>query len=138
MAYIASFLCVIFIAWFLVRDLKRRRTLVSAAIWIPTILLLVLGSRSLSLWFGAGQFTDMGNDAPRSVLDEGFYLSVLVASWLVASWRRVKWSKLFAANTVIMVLYLFFAVSVLWSGDPFGSSKRLCKDFGLLFVISVI
>jgi O-antigen ligase len=36
------------------------------------------------------------------------------------------------------MLYAFFAISVFWSGDPFGSSKRLCKDFGLLFVVCLI
>ncbi len=136
MAPVALFLCLIFIAWLLVRD-RRRCARVSAALWIPTVLLLILGSRSVSLWLEAGVPSSMGN-AERSPLDQLFYLSVLVGSFVIASSRRVKWSRLFTANSSIMLLYLFFAISVLWSGDPAGSTKRLLKDFGLLFVISVI
>jgi len=80
----------------------------------------------------------MGNDAERSPLDQAFYLSILALSWIVVSLRQVKWHKLFAANAWIMLLYLFFAVSVLWSDDLVGSSKRLFKDFGMVSVISVI
>jgi exopolysaccharide production protein ExoQ len=138
MAPIALFICVVFIAYLLMRDFRCRAS-VSAAIWIPTILLLILGSRSLSEWFGQGVYiTRMGNDAARSPIDETFYLSVLVGSLIIVFLRRVKLSKLLAANSTITLLYLFFAVSVVWSGDPLGSSKRLCKDFGQLFVLSVI
>jgi O-antigen ligase len=37
-----------------------------------------------------------------------------------------------------MLFYGYFAVSILWSGDPTGSVKRLFKDFGLLFVIAIL
>jgi exopolysaccharide production protein ExoQ len=138
MAPIALLLCLIFSAWFIARDVKRRRS-VSAAVWLPTILLLVLGSRPVSVWLNANvQYGGMGNDAPRSPFDEGFYMLILAGSWLIATLRHVKWGKVFAANAAIMAIYIFFAASVLWSADPLGSTKRLFKDFGLLFVISVI
>jgi O-antigen ligase len=50
----------------------------------------------------------------------------------------MRWGKLFAGNAPLMLFYLYFALSLLWSGDPFGSLKRLSKDFGLLFVIGLI
>jgi len=138
MASIALFLSLAFSTWFIVRDIRRRRS-VSVAIWIPTILLLILGSRAVSEWLQSDvQFVGLRNDAQRSMLDEAFFLLVLVGSWLIASSRRVKWGKLLSANTAIVALYLFFAISILWSGDPFGSTKRLFKDFGLAFVISVV
>jgi len=138
MAPLALLLSLILIAWLLVRDC-RRRTSVSAAIWIPTLFLLIVGSRPVSLWLGGGVVRGtMGNDAERSPLDQVFYLSIIVGSWIIASSRRVNWHKLLTANTALIPLYLFFAISVLWSGDPVGSSKRLFKDFGMLFVISAI
>jgi exopolysaccharide production protein ExoQ len=138
MGSIALALCLVFVAFFLVRDIRRRKS-VSVAVWIPTALLLVFGSRPLSVWLVGGvQYVVTGNEAQRSPLDEGFIIMVLAGALIIGTSRKVKWSKLFAANTGIMLLYLFFAVSVLWSGDPLGSTKRLCKDFGLLFVISVI
>lgn len=140
MAPLALVLCLGFIAWFLVRDVRRRKS-VSAAVWIPTLLLLILGSRPVSAWLGgggAGRTITMGNESETSALDQGFYFSVLVGSFVLASYRRVKWDRLAATNAALVLLYLFFATSVLWSGDPAGSLKRLCKDFGMLFVISVV
>ena len=138
MAPVALVFCLIFIAWLLARDCRRRPS-VSVAIWIPTLFLLIVGSRPVSLWFGgsAGNGT-MGNDAERSPLDQVFYLSIIVAAWIIAYLRRVNWNKLLTANAALIPLYLFFAISVLWSGDPVGSSKRLFKDFGMVFVISAI
>jgi exopolysaccharide production protein ExoQ len=139
MAWLALALGLIFIVWMLVRDYKRR-PLVSAAIWLPTLLLMIIGSRPLSVWIGVGSgaVTEMGNEVASNPIDQVFFLLVLVASWMVASSRRVKWSKLIAANGALMLFYFFFAVSVSWSGDPSGSAKRLVKDFGLLFLGAVI
>jgi exopolysaccharide production protein ExoQ len=125
--------------YLIVRDCQRRKS-VSAAVWIPTVLLLILGSRPVSLWVsgGKGFSVEMGNESAANPLDQIFNLSVIVASYLVASSRGVSWSRIFKANTAIMLFYLYFAVSIAWSGDPMGSFKRLLKDFSLLFVIGVI
>jgi exopolysaccharide production protein ExoQ len=139
MPTLALFLCLAFIAWFVVRDCMRR-TSVSAAVWIPTALLLILGSRPVSLWASGGRVFvgEMGNESSGSPLDLLFFVLVLVASFVVASSRGVNWNKVFAANGALMLFYLYFAISVAWSGDPVGSLKRVIKDFGLLFVIGVI
>jgi exopolysaccharide production protein ExoQ len=135
MAPFALFLSLILSALLVVRDCRRRPS-VSAAIWIPTLLMLILGSRPVSLWLGGPQIG--GNDAERSTVDQAFHFTVLAGSFVISSSRRVNWRKHFAANPTIMLLYIFFAISILWSGDPLGSSKRLFKDFGLLFSIAVI
>ena len=146
MPTLASCLCWLLIAWLLVRDVRRRRS-VSAAVWIPVVLVVILGSRPVSLWLAGGgdviqesgnAVKGMGNEASTSPFDQLFYFCTLAGSLLVAFLRKVKWTKLFAANTTIVLFYLYFALSVLWSGDPGGSLKRLLKDFGLIFVISVI
>jgi O-antigen ligase len=135
-----------FSAWMLARDVKRRPK-VSAAVWVPTILILVLGSRAISLWLSSGGSIiyetgkariDMGNDAAGSPVDQAFFVSILAGSFLIAQSRRFRWTKLFSGNTAIILFYVFFAASILWSGDPIGSLKRLIKDFGLLFVISIL
>jgi exopolysaccharide production protein ExoQ len=146
MPTLALCLCSILVALLLSRDVKRRRG-VSSAVWIPVVLLLILGSRPVSLWLAGGgdvihesgnAVLGMGNEASTSIFDQLFYFSTLAGSFVVASARKVKWSKLFAANTTIILFYLYFAISVCWSGDPGGSLKRLFKDFGLIFAISVI
>lgn len=137
-------ICLIFIAWLMARDVRHRHA-ISSAVWIPTILLVILGSRPVSLWVAGSKvyaestsIGGMGNDVSGSPLDLIFFMSVIGSSLFVAWSRGVKWSKLFSANSLIALFYLYFAISVCWSGDPGGSIKRVTKDFGLLFVISVI
>ncbi len=134
--YPALLSCVLLIGWLLVRD-YRRRTSVSAAVWLPTCFLLVLGSRPLSVWVWGGPGLSE-NELGANPLDQIFFFVVLATSLMIAILRRVMWGKLLASNIPLMALYFFFAVSVLWSGDPTGSAKRLFKVFGMLFVISVI
>jgi O-antigen ligase len=128
----------LFICWFLIRDAKRRSS-VSAAVWVPISLLLVLGSRPVSDWFGEHTVvTGLRIDAQASVLDQIFYISVFAAAWIIAWSRGVKWGKLLTANPGILAFYLYFLISVLWSADPTGSGKRIIKDFCYLIVIAVI
>jgi exopolysaccharide production protein ExoQ len=140
MAYPGLICCLLFIAFLLMRD-SRRRTSLSWAIWIPTIFLLIVGSRPLSLWLGGTRSysgAGLANDAEGSAVDQVFFFSMIVSSLIIATLRHVKWGKLLAANVPLLLFYLYFAVSISWSEDPMGSTKRLFKDFGMLFVISLI
>jgi O-antigen ligase len=111
----------------------------STALWIPTILVMILGSRSVSSWAGGINFhPGLGNETTGSPLDEIFYGAIMISSLFVTIVRGVKWGKFLKSNIPLMALYAFFAVSILWSGDPLGSTKRLVKDFGLLLTIAVI
>lgn len=126
-------------ACLVVWDLRRRKS-VSAAIWLPTLLVMMLGSRPVSMWLGGAStaVSEMGNNADRSPIDQIFYVVVLGGSLIIACSRRVNWGKLVKANAALMAFYLFFAVSVLWSDDPTGSLKRWIKDIGTIFVIAVV
>ncbi len=139
MPILSLFLCVAFSTWLVVRDYKTRKS-VSAAVWIPTALILILGSRPVSLWATGGRVIvgEMGNDIGGSALDIVFFLLVLVVSFLVASSRHMKWNRLLAENPAIVLFYVYFVISVSWSGDPTGSFKRIAKEIGLLFVVGVI
>src|SRR5450755_2458527 len=135
--YPALFLCLGVVSWLIMRDCKRR-PLVSRMVWLPTFFLLIIGSRPVSVWLGVGGNGLGGNGADRNPVDQLFFFATLGLSFVISLSRRVRWGKLFASNLPLMALYLFFALSVLWSGDPLGSTKRLFKDFGMLFVISVM
>ncbi len=139
MALLALFLCLVFIAWLLVRDSKRHPS-VSAVLWMPTLMALILGSRSPSQWLS---LSPVGQDSPGSAAgnlsDQAFFLLMMIGSWIVASSRGVKWYKLFAANAAIMLFYLYFVVGCSWSDHPGDSFIRILKDFGAtVVVISVI
>ena len=140
MPIIALSLSLLFSSYMVLRDVRGRRNL-SATIWIPTVLLLVLGSRPVSNWMSGGQGHDvvgLANEQESSPVDTLFYLAVL-SSCLFVGWRRgFRWGRLLRDNAAIMLFYLYFALSVFWSGDPTGSIKRLIKDFGLIVVAGVV
>jgi exopolysaccharide production protein ExoQ len=140
MPKIALILSLLFSTYLIVRDCRRRKE-VSIAIWIPTFFVMILASRPASLWL-SGRAARLGienaNDQATSMVDQLFYLLSLGSSFVIASARGMKWGKLFSANRAIMLFYLYFALSVLWSSDPTGSTKRLIKDFGVVFLAGLI
>jgi|SRR5271165_725647 len=128
------------ITFLLARDSKRRKSL-SWAIWIPILFLLIVGSRAPSLWLGVGRSYNgngLANEAEGNSIDQIFFFAAIVACLSIATLRQFKWGKLFSGNVPLMLFYLYFALSIFWSEDPVGSTKRLFKDFGMLFVIACI
>lgn len=139
MALAALALALIFAVSLIAIDCRRRRSL-SIAVWIPTIVVMILGSRSVSQWLhgGTGYYQMMGNDAGTNPLDMIFFVGVIFSSLVVTLYRGIRWNRFFANNGALILFYSYFACSILWSGDPSGSFKRIVKDFGLVFVIGVI
>ena len=139
MATPALFLTIIFIVYLLWLDIQRRKTL-SWAVWLPTIYLCIVGSRPLSMWFGGGHTYSGGlaNNAEGSPIDQIFYFGLLVGCFAVATMRQAKWGRFFSANMPLMFFYAYFTLSIVWSEDPLGSTKRMFKDFGMLFVIGLL
>ncbi len=80
----------------------------------------------------------MGNEVSGNLIDQLFFVVTLGGSFVLASVRKTKWNKIFTSNKALMLFYLYFALSIVWSGDPSGSLKRLVKDFGLFFAIAVM
>jgi exopolysaccharide production protein ExoQ len=108
---------------------------VSAATWIPTLMLLILATRSPGDWLGLGG----GNTGSGNPIDQIFFASVTAVSLVVLWSRGLKWSKVFTANVAIMLFYGYFVASCLWSTSPVDSLIRVLKDFGAnIIVISVI
>jgi exopolysaccharide production protein ExoQ len=139
MGLVALTLALVFAATLIVRDCRRRPS-VSSAVWIPTVLVMVLGSRSVSQWLhgGHGYYQELGNQAATDPIDLIFSVVVIAASLVITIRRGINWGRVFAANAALMLLYSYFVFSISWSGDPMGSFKRIVKDFGMLFVIGVI
>lgn len=133
MATVSVVLSLILSAWMLRRELRLHPSL-SSALWIPTILLMLLSSRPVAEWVGRGN----PGDEASNPLDASVYICLMGASLFIASSRGVKWGRLLAMNIPLLLLYAYFFSSVVWSNDPLGSAKRIGKDFGLLFVIGLI
>ena len=141
MGQIALFLSLTLSACLIVLDVRRRKT-VSAAVWLPTLQLMILGSRSVSAWLGgnwnAANAGRLGNDQETSPLDQLFFFGVIAGSMMVLHLRRFRWGRLVQLNTALALFYGFFLLSLIWSGDPTGSLKRWIKDVGTILSVSVI
>jgi O-antigen ligase len=121
--------------WLLARDCIRRTTL-GWALWIPTILVMALGSRSPSEWLAIGSAWQESNSG--NALDHVFFLGLTIGAVLVLISRRMRWSKLCALNFVLLLFYLYFAVSISWADNGDASFRRWFKDAGFLFVAVLI
>ena len=102
-------------AWMLSREIKRRSFL-SGKLWIATVFVFVLSTRSVSQWV-----LGTGSAISSNPLDEAFYGRALGASFLIATSRGVKWGRFFAGNLPMLLVYAFFLLSVFWSAEPFSS-----------------
>jgi exopolysaccharide production protein ExoQ len=72
------------------------------------------------------------------MIDQAFFLSMIVAALLVASSRGVRWGKFFFANGAIMLFYFYFILSSSWSTVPATSLIRIMKDFGTMIFVTLV
>ncbi len=124
--------CLVLIYWMFRQDLKRRH-FESKALWIPFLWLLISGSRPVGAWFGSGSATDPGN----TTVDLLSMSALMGASIIVLFQRQMRWGDFAAQNKALLVMYLFFAISMMWAEHPFVALKRVCKDFGCVLVALV-
>ncbi len=125
---IALILCVSAIAWLFATDPDRKRGL-SAALWIPTIWVLIIGSRMVSQWL------NLGPDARTpefyldgSPLDRNVFLALIAAGICVLARRQADVVRTIKENKWIFILLLFGGISILWSDFPLVSLKRWTKS----------
>ena len=120
------------------RDPKART---SAALWVPSVWLVLAGSRSVAQWLLVGQ--PMARYSP-DLLEEGspidrlVYTSLLVVGLIVLASRSRQVGKLLRANGPTLVFFLYCAMSLLWSDYPDVGFKRWTKALGDLVMVLVV
>ena len=135
---VSALLFVGFILWLLARDAKQRGN-VSPALWLPTVWVMIVGSRPISLWFGGSLSMESPDEYLKgSPFDMAVFLSQIVLGGWVLSMRRVNWNRLVSLNGALVIYLLYWALSVAWSDYPFVSFKRWIKDLGNLVMVLVI
>ena len=132
MGYVALLFCAVFTVWLLRQDVAVRGRIPSA-LWIPLIWFLLYTSRPLGRWLGLG-----GSEEEGSPLDAGVQFLLIAAAFIVLNRRQFQWGKLASLNPAFFVLFLYFAISIVWTIYPFIAFKRLFKEFGNVMVILVI
>src|SRR5512145_1582702 len=94
-------LCIVFILWLFYRD-RKLRPMTSMALWIPFLAILMLGSRAVSSWFGAGVHIENLDDyLDGSPFDRNIGLAMLAVGMAIffargsKCWGIIKENKLF-------------------------------------------
>jgi len=131
---LALFLCFIFCISLYIKDSKNESD-VSVALWIPTLWLMLCGSRSLDLWFNPSRDIVTGEGGS---IDRIFLITLITITSLVLSQRKVNWHKIYKGNAWILILYAYMLISIVWTESPLISLKRWFRTLGDLMVVMVI
>ena len=135
MGYLALCFCAVFIIWLLRQDVVLRGRM-SQALWIQLIWLLIYSSRPVGRWLGIG--VDGREDTDGSPLDAFIQFGLIASAFFVLNRRRFRWVQLPILNIALSVLFLYFAISIVWTPYPFIAFKRIFKEFGHLLVVLVV
>ena len=138
MQLLATVVCVAGILWLFVLD-RDARVPVSNALWIPTIWLLINGSRGVSTWLQLSPSVSLAEQYTEgSPLDAAIFGILIIAGALVLNRRANKVRQFLRSNVPILIFLSYCALSVAWSEYPFIALKRWSKSVGDLVMIMVV
>ena len=116
---------------------KKART--SKALWIPVVWLLIVGSRSVSLWLHMAPTGDSADQyLEGSPLDGAVFTVLLALGLIVLAGRARRVGTLLRGNGPILLFFLYCATSILWSDYPTVASKRWIKFLGDFVMVLII
>jgi O-antigen ligase len=118
----------------LLRLERTRNPTASAALWIPTLWMLVAGSRPVGRWLGAEGQTA----ADGSPLDRLYLIVLLSLALRVCIKRRIEWSRILRDNLWVILFFLYLGTSILWVDYPFVSLKRWIRSSGPIVMALVV
>jgi exopolysaccharide production protein ExoQ len=130
---LALLLCSAFVLYLLRYD-RRQSTKVSGALWVPTIWMFSVATKSVDDWFG-GQVKDIESGSP---LDRLFVSGLLCLGLLILARRRVAWRLVIEKNTWLTLLITYMLISILWSDIPFISFKRWTRELTAIIMALVV
>jgi O-antigen ligase len=133
---IAFCICAGGIIFLLYLDAEERRG-VSVASWWAAIWLAILASRPVSAWLSLGAEIS-GETEIEGSSDRNVFLFLILVGLYILKKRQLNWGQVVSKNKALFVLYLFCAISVVWSEDPFVAFKRWLKDFGNVVMVLLL
>lgn len=128
---LALLLCIVFVL-FLLRLDRRDAPEVSWALWIPTVWMLCISSKSLGTWLGVEA------DAEGSPLDRVVLSGLICLGMFLLAIRKVDVFSTIKENTWLFLLIAYMLVSILWSDIPYTSSKRWIRELGAVIMALVV
>ena len=127
-------------------DSSRANRGISAGLWIPTIWLLIVGSRPVSVWF-AFQDTNRARGiglnpaevyAEGSPLDRNIFLLLIIAGVYILIRRRIKLLEFVRQNPWLVAFVVYAGFSCLWSDFMGVSFKRWIKLLGNVVMAAIV
>jgi exopolysaccharide production protein ExoQ len=135
---LATIVCVAGILWLFVAD-RDASAPVSRALWIPTVWLLIIGSRGVSTWLQLNASVSLAQQYTEgSPLDAGVFGALIVAGLLVLNHRSSQVRRFLRSNVPILIFLAYCALSIVWSETPFIALKRWSKSIGDLVMVMVV
>jgi exopolysaccharide production protein ExoQ len=136
---IALTACIAFIIVLFIQDLKGKPN-VSYAHLIPLAWFLYCAFGGVGRWFVTDRSVAVEIDVAEGNPIDRPILSVLIAVGLyVLVTRRASLLEILRANKWIVMLFLYMAISILWSDFPLVSWKRWVRSFGdFIMVLTVL
>lgn len=123
----------------LLRIDSKRLPASSYALWLPTVWLLINGSRPIALWFDVGAaFITPESYAEGNPLDRNILIGMIVMAFLILVRRKIPWAKVIQENWWLVLLLCYCGVSIVWSDYPFVSLKRWIRGIGGTIILVVV
>jgi len=129
---------IIVLIWLYYQD-ERERLRVTRATWIVVLWAAIYGSRPVTEWFG-----QVGGRSISESVDEGNPIEALInvlfllVGCVVLLRRKIRWQTVLKENAAIVVFYVFWWLSILWSDYPLITFKRLFKEVGTIIMALVV
>ena len=136
----ALLLCIIFIIVLFIRDIKQKPR-ISGALWVPTIWIMLIASRPVSLWLNLGVpvvSTGQEQYLEGSPVDRNVYLAFILAGLFILLRRRRDWGLIIRRNIWLVLFLAYCGVSILWSDYSFVAFKRWVKELGNFIMVMII
>lgn len=109
----------------------------SRAIWFPTLLIAIMGSRPMTMWL-SGFVDASGNLSDGSPVDRNFFLILIISGFFILHRRNFRWGPFVSSNKAIFAFYAYLLITILWADSSLSAFKRLFKDFGAVVLSLVI
>ncbi len=117
----------------------KQRKLPSQALWVPMLWLAIISSKPISFWLGyLGLQSGSESNLEGNPLDLVGLLALIIAAFVILRKRNFDWIAFILKNKILILLYLFLALSAAWSEHPFPTVKRIVKDFGAVAIVLVM
>lgn len=135
---LALWICILIIGWLMRRDIQRRPGL-SGGLWLVVLWVIMISSRSVSMWFNYGGYEmeaesyDSGNPIERAT----YFLFIAIGVYILYR-RRLGLGEVIRANRWVFVFYLFWMLSTLWADSTLIAFKRCFKDMGNVVMVMIV